>query len=228
MQDPAPEELDFIRACAPENLSSFLKKCAFFGDFLYETNEFLNLTRVPKEDFWTKHVCDSLALARCFPLATKSSPPLKLCDAGCGAGLPSMILAAAFPGLSVTALDSRGKKIDFVKQAAEKTGIRNLRAVHARAGEFAHRDEGRCAFSLVTARAVASLEELIRETRGLLADNGTLAVYRTPGQAETELEGLRKQKYAPSVERSATFELPGGAEKNGKRLFLFLKKNTLR
>lgn len=228
MLTPAPEELDFIRACAPENLESFLEKCAVFGDFLYETNESLNLTRVPAEDFWTKHVCDSLALARHSPLSMKARPPLKLCDAGCGAGLPSLILAAAFPGLCVTALDSKRKKINFVARAAGKMGLHNLQTFHARAGEFAHKSEVRRSFDLVTARAVASLEELIRETRDLLADAGFLAVYRAPHQAEEELRALRGKKHAPRVKTSKFFELPGGAEKSGKRLFFFLRGSDLR
>lgn len=59
MLEPDREELDFIRSCGPADEADFLKKCHAYGDLLYETNRTMNLTRIPPEEFWTKHVCDS-------------------------------------------------------------------------------------------------------------------------------------------------------------------------
>lgn len=196
MLEPSDSERDFIRKCSPADEADFLKKCMIYGDFLYETNETMNLTRIPREEFWTKHVCDSLALALRYPMPTEGHH-LKMCDVGCGAGLPSLVLAAAFPALYVTAIDSTGKKICFVQQAAEKMGLMNLRALHARANELAHKPEFRHAFRLVTARAVGSAEVLMREASGLIAGNGSLVLYRTLSQAGPEADWLRSIKKAP-------------------------------
>lgn len=218
MIDPNVAELDFIRSCHVADEADFLKKCRIYGDFLYETNQTLNLTRIPAEEFWSKHVCDSLAIAREVKLPD-SSHHMKMCDVGCGGGLPSLILASAFPNLFVTAIDSTGKKIRFVEQAAEKMGLTNLRAIQIRANELGHKSEFRHSFPLVTARAVAGADVLIRETAGLISRNGELVIYRTPTQAEPEAEWLRGLKKAIDFELTDTLELPGG----GTRLFLKIR-----
>lgn len=222
LPEPTDAEIAFMRACAPADFSDFIQKMKIYGAFLYETNRTMNLTRIPEEDFWTKHICDSLALALRYDFP-KDGRHLKMCDVGCGAGLPSLVLAAAFPGLYVTAVDSRGKKITFVQQAAEKMQLTNLRAVHGRSNELAHQAEYRHTFRLVTARAVGSAETLIREAAGLIAGNGSLILYRTPAQAEPEAEWLRSLKKTFPFELTEPLELPGGQDETGIRLFLVIR-----
>ncbi len=219
MIEPGMEELEFIRRCQVADEPDFLNKCRIYGDFLYETNKTMNLTRIPPQEFWTKHICDSLSLAMRHDLR---GGRMKMCDVGCGAGLPSLILAAAFPELYVTAIDSTGKKIAFVAEAAEKMGLTNLRALHARANELAHKSDFRHAFRLVTARAVGTAETLIREASGLVAGNGVLILYRTPAQAEPEaqwLEGMNAKRKI-RFELTEPLELPGNNVEAGTRLFL--------
>ena len=222
MLDPEMEELDFIRSCGPADEADFLKKCRLYGDLLYETNRTMNLTRIPPEEFWTKHVCDSLSLALRFPMPD-AGHHLKMCDVGCGAGLPSVILAAAFPGLFVTAVDSTGKKAAFVQKAGEMIGLHNLRVFQARANELGRKPEFRHAFRLVTARAVGTAETLMREASGLLCGGGTLVLYRTPAQAEPEAERLKALKPPLPFELSEPFVLPGGEAAAGTRLFLMIR-----
>ena len=215
-------ELAFIRACAPVDETEFLRKMRIYGEFLYETNQTMNLTRIPEEEFWTKHICDSLALALRYEMP-RNGKHLKMCDVGCGAGLPSLVLAAAFPDLYVTAVDSRGKKVNFVAQAAEKMGLTNLRAIHGRSNELAHQGDFRHNFRLVTARAVGSAETLIREAASLVAGNGALILYRTPAQAQPEAEWLRSMKKPYPFELTETLELPGDHGDTGTRLFLIIR-----
>ncbi len=230
MRLPNAQERAFIEKCAPENTAEFIEKCRVYGDYLYETNKTFNLTRIPENDFWVKHVCDSLSLALFYPFP-KTPRHLKMCDVGCGAGLPSIILAAAFPSLFVTAIDSTGKKAAFVARAAEAAGLPNLRAFQARANELCHKSDFRHAFQLVTARAVGTAEFLLRESSGLLSANGMLAVYRTPSQAEDEKKWFSNLKKAPVHEFSKSFFLPPAAENSagtendpaGERLFLFIR-----
>ena len=191
-------------------------------DFLYETNKTLNLTRIPEESFWSLHVADSLALAGELSLNGK-----KLCDVGCGAGFPSLILAAAFPDLLVTAVDSTRKKVDFVAAAAEKMNLPNLTAIHARANELARKEDFNKAYDIVTARAVADASVLIRETANFLNHkHGLLCIYRTTEQLEREIPDLKQKKL--QYRTTPLFQLPEGA---GSRLFLILpcqKSMTLR
>ena len=198
-------------------MDSFLDRMRVFGEFLYETNRVMNLTRIPPDEFWCKHVCDSLSVLRAVPELASGSEAL--CDAGCGAGFPSLVLAAAFPERSIVPVDSTGKKIAFVRQAAERMELKHVAPIQARANELARRAPYRTAFGFVTARAVAEASVLLRETSGFLKPGGKLIVYRTKTQAEPELELLRKSKFR--VTATEEFSLPGNA---GRRMFLLIEK----
>ncbi len=192
----------------------FARLCDRFFELLTAANARMNLTRITsREEFDVKHVLDSLAVARFFPEFAKS--PLRVADIGCGAGFPSVILAAAFPQLRISAIDSTHKKIDFVTEAARELALDNLFPTAGRAVELARRAPFAGAFDVVTARAVATADKICREGRGMLASGGRFILYKTPGQAE-ELEMLRGDR---GIEWRATpeFELPDGA---GTRLFL--------
>lgn len=223
MMAPTAETLEFLKRFIPEDyFPVFMKKCEILMDFLYETNQTLNLTRIPEESFWTLHVADSLAFAGEVSLDGK-----KLCDVGCGAGFPSLILAAAFPDLLVTAIDSTRKKVDFVAAAAEKMDLPNLTAIHARANELARKEDFKAAYDFVTARAVADASVLIRETANFLNHkHGQLCIYRTTEQLEREIPDLKQRRL--NYRTTPLFQLPEGA---GARLFLILpsqKSMTLR
>ena len=204
--------LVFLKRHVPAGqFDRFLRACSRFKEILYETNRTMNLTRIPENEFWSKHIADSISIA----------PYLKgkfnLCDVGCGAGFPSLPLAAAFPELQVTAVDSTRKKIDFVLRAAEAMELDNLEALHARANELAHEEDYNRHFDLVTARAVADSVKLVREVSGLLRKNACLYVYRTPDQRDREKPEL--QKLAMRFQCTETFQLPDDA---GTRLFMIL------
>jgi len=199
------------RVAAPDR---FVRLCGRFFELLAAANAEFNLTRITSPaDFEVKHVADSLAVARCFPeLATESR---RVADIGCGAGFPSVILAAAFPKLQVTAIDSTQKKIAFVSGAARELGLENLHPVAGRAVELARRPEFAGKFDVVTARAVATAEKLCREGRRMLVRGGRFILYKTPGQAD-ELAALAQDR-GISWQATPEFVLPGGA---GTRLFL--------
>ena len=99
---PLPPETvtAFLRACNPADYDVFMKKMALLGEVLYETNESFNLTAIKPDGFWCRHVADSLSPAFAMPDFFKT--PKHICDLGCGAGFPSLVLAAAFPHCSFT------------------------------------------------------------------------------------------------------------------------------
>ena len=209
---PSPECLEFLkRHVAEKRFDAFLKACSVFQEILYETNKTMNLTRIPPEEFWSKHIADSVSIAPYL------NGKFNLCDVGCGAGFPSLPLAAAFPELQVTAVDSTRKKIDFVNRAAEAMELENLEALHARANELAAAEDYHHHFDIVTARAVADSMKLVREVSGLLRKDAFLHVYRTPDQRDREKPEL--QKLALRFRCTNTFELPDNA---GTRLFMIL------
>ena len=209
---PSQECLAYLKKFVkPERFDFFMESCSAFQDFLYETNKTMNLTRIPEEEFWSKHIADSISI---IPLLAGKH---NLCDAGCGAGFPSLPLAAALPDLQITAVDSTRKKIDFVNRAAELMKLENIEALHARANELGHEEDYKGHFEVVTARAVGDAVKMIREVSGLLRKNAALHLYRTPEQRDREIPELTH--LAMRFRCTEIFELPDHA---GTRLFMIL------
>jgi 16S rRNA (guanine527-N7)-methyltransferase len=126
---------------------------------LLRWNATYNLTAVrDAEAMRTQHLADCLAVV----------PPLRrhlggraarLLDVGSGGGLPGVVLAVLMPSLAVTCVDTVGKKAAFVRQVAAELRLPNLRAEHARVERLSGE------FDVITARAFATLAELIALTR---------------------------------------------------------------
>lgn len=219
MSIPAPsrEIKDFIAGYLKGESADFLKKMENLGNFLYEMNRQVNLTAIKEDGFWSRHVADSLSPALFFP--ELFNRPHKLADLGCGAGFPSLVLAAAFPETTITSIDSTRKKIDYVNHAAEKIGLHNLTGVHGRGNELGRKEPYKGSYDAVFARAVASADILIKEALGLLKPGGSLIIYRTPNQYAEEIPFLKKWKKG-FWHGTETFELPENA---GTRLFLQIR-----
>ena len=218
---PPPDDAErtFLLECVgADRLDSFLTLCTRYGELLYETNESLNLTAIPPEAYWSKHICDCVLALRALPELFADG--VRIADVGCGAGLPAFPLAVARPGLDVTAIDSRGKKIAFLERAAADCGLVNLHPIHARANELAAKPEYRGAFRTITARAVAGAPELVKECRNLLSQGGSLCVFRTESQTADEWSALTADRRI-RAERTLEFLLPHEA---GTRLFLRISK----
>ena len=137
---------------------------------LTKWNKAYNLTAVREpEAMISYHLLDCLAIR----------PWIKgerILDVGSGAGLPGMVLAIADPELDCVLLDSNGKKTRFLNQAAFELKLDNVEVVCARAEAFNTQQ----LFSTVTARAVASVDQLYRITGHLLARDGRLLAMKGP------------------------------------------------
>ncbi len=145
-------DLNDIREYATPEICDKLTKML---ERLMAFNAHTNLTAIRDEDgILVKHIVDSLKIA---PFLPKN---VKLLDVGCGGGFPSLPLAIARPDISVVALDSTEKKVNYVKESAEILGLSNLQTLYGRAEELSHLPELRESFDVVTARAVAALPML--------------------------------------------------------------------
>jgi 16S rRNA (guanine527-N7)-methyltransferase len=177
-------------------------------ELLQRWNAVYNLTAVrDPEQMVVQHLLDSLAVVA--PLQREvTSKPFRLLDVGSGAGLPGVVIAVACAGADVTCVDAVGKKATFVRQAAAELRIANLCAVHSRV-----EDLRAGAFQVITARAFASLADLVRATRHLLLPGGAwMAMKGKAFEFRPELEVVRKSADVFHVER---LTVPGlGAERH--------------
>ena len=152
---------------------------------LQKWNHAYNLTAITDFDkMITYHLLDSLSIA---PFVTGSN----IVDVGSGAGLPGIPLAIYFPDKQFTLMDSIGKKTRFTAQVARELQLKNVQVVQTRAEEY----QSKNAFDTMTARAVASIDDLVTISRELLQENGKLLMMKSDVAAE-ELEkySLRCEK----------------------------------
>jgi 16S rRNA (guanine527-N7)-methyltransferase len=209
------EQLALYKVPEPE---AFHTDCLTLWQELCETNRSVNLTRITSlDDFWIKHVLDSLAIAKFFP--ELSSAEITLADIGCGAGFPSLVLAIAYKNINVTAIDSINKKTAFVKNTAQKLDLNNLQVFTARARELNCREEWQGKYDIITARAVAESVKIFKETNRLLKSDGKIILYKTPEQIKTEIALLEKISAKQAFKWTVTseFEL---AQNSGTRQFI--------
>jgi len=210
---------EFCIQCNVADPADFISKMTKLYDLLLKTNREVNLTRIQsKEDYWIKHVADSLAITRYFPRL--SNEELTVADIGCGAGFPSLVLAAAFSNLRITAIDSIGKKTTFVESAARELNLDNLEVITGRSKELNRKPEYIERFDIVTARAVSDLRTLFKEARKFIKPGGQFIFFKTPEQAGVEVPQVSKdaQKYSLGWKQTEVFSLPCDS---GKRLFVY-------
>jgi len=123
------------------------------------------------EELITHHALDSLAL---LPYIEQSRQVL---DIGTGAGFPGMLLAAVRPETHFTLLDSRRRRIEFLRLVNARMGLKNIAFECARVEEISRPRrttpensehlaysavQAAAKFDTLVARAVASLDQLVQ------------------------------------------------------------------
>lgn len=135
---------------------------------LQRWNGTYNLTAVREpEAMFSQHLADCLAVVEPAKRALGELTSPRVLDVGSGGGLPAVVLAVCMPPWQLTSVDTVGKKMAFVRQVAGELRLPQLQAVHARVESLKLPP-----FQLVTARAFASLVDLVRLTKPLLAEDG--------------------------------------------------------
>lgn len=178
-----------------------LQKFEKYYTYLVETNEKFNLTAITeREQVYEKHFADSLA--GCVYIKKSAS----LVDVGSGAGFPSFPIAIAREDVSVTAVDSLGKRVNFLCELSHMLNL-NCTCVHSRAEDFArqHRQQ----FDVATARAVAPLNILLEYTAPLVKAGGLVLCYKTD-ESECETAKNAERLLGLKYQGCFSFHLPSG------------------
>jgi 16S rRNA (guanine527-N7)-methyltransferase len=139
-------------------------------DLLQRWNKVYNLTAVrDPAQMMTHHLLDSLAVVAPLRryLGGAGDTGASILDVGSGGGLPGVVIATTGPQLQVTCVDTVQKKVTFVRQVAAELRLPNLQALHTRVEAITDRQ-----WPVITARAFASLPDIVKLTRPLLAPGG--------------------------------------------------------
>ena len=182
-------------------------KLAEYGRLLLEQNQVMNLTAITDPD----QVVD-LHFLDCAALLTLGVDfrGKRLLDVGTGAGFPGLPLKILEPSLSLTLLDSLGKRVRWLETVAEALALEDVTCLHARAEEQALLPGFRDAFDLVTSRAVASLELLCELCLPFVRVGGLfLAMKSVDSGPETDRAARGIAKLGGRLLPSRDYAIPG-------------------
>lgn len=154
-----------------------------FYNLLIEWNEKINLTRITsKEEVYLKHFYDSLTISKVIDLTKVKT----LCDVGTGAGFPGIVLKIVYPNLKITLVDALQKRVNYLNTIIKELDLDGITAIHARGEDLKEK------YDVVTARAVANIEKLLKYTMHLVATNGVFIAMK--GNISEELNDLTRKK----------------------------------
>jgi len=162
----------------PQRMLNYLQE-------LQTWNQRHNLTAIDNlNKMVTHHLLDCLAIL----LLIRGS---RVCDIGSGAGLPGIPLALARPGLQVTLVESRAKKISFLHHVINALAVNNIHVEHIRAEDF----KPDTLFDTITTRALAPLDKLLPLCRHLVKPGGCILAMKS-SNVEKELAQLSAAEQA--------------------------------
>jgi len=188
-----------------------LNKLEKFYNLLVEWNQKINLTRIiEKEDVYLKHFYDSLTITKVVNLEEVET----LCDVGTGAGFPGIVLKIVYPNLKITLIDSLLKRVNYLNEIIKELDLKDIKAIHTRAEE--HKEK----YDIITARAVANIEKLLKYTMHLVNKNGKLIAMKGNIEEELNLDVQKNINRKYKIEQIEKFILP---KENSARSLVVIK-----
>ncbi len=132
-----------------------------------------------RSEVWHRHILDSAQVFRLLPVDTKV-----LLDIGSGAGFPGLVLAImGVPDVHL--VESNRRKAVFLREAARITGA------HPTVHNIRIEDLAPFPVDVVTARAVASVEELLDYAAPFLHER-TVCAFLKGRRAQDEVQAARR------------------------------------
>lgn len=123
---------------------------------------------------WDRHLLNCAVVAEAVPEG------VRLVDIGSGAGLPGLVLAIVRQDITVTLLEPLLRRTVFLEECVETLKLGNVEVLRGRAEELAGKRE----FDVVSARAVAPLDRLLKWAMPLLREGGELIAMKGERAAE--------------------------------------------
>lgn len=184
------------------------ERLSLYGELLIEWNKKINLTAITEPDeILIKHFYDCLLFFKRIDVTEGA----EIIDVGTGAGFPGLVLKIARPDIQLTLLDSLNKRINFLNDVLEKTGL-TAETVHGRAEEVARKADYREHYDIACARAVARLNILSEYCLPFVKKGGVFVALKGPAAVEETAEAERAIKLLGGATEGSSAEiLPDGS-----------------
>ena len=167
-----------------ENRQELIEKFRIYMEGVIEWNEKVNLTTITDPDeFVIKHFIDSIICAN-YPEYVNAA---KIIDVGTGAGFPGIPLSIISPEKEFILMDSLNKRLKIINELCQRSDIKNVVTLHARAEELAKNKAYRERYDLCVSRAVANMSVLAEYCLPFIKVGGFLMAYKGP-EAENEVK----------------------------------------
>jgi 16S rRNA (guanine527-N7)-methyltransferase len=161
--------------------------CERYANELIERNTTVNLTAITElEAVALKHFLDSFTACAVRVWTGRE----RVVDVGSGAGFPGLALRIAMPRLSLTCIESVGKKSRFLEDTSALLGLNDVEVRNERAETLAHSADRRAAYDVGTARAVGTLAACAEYLLPFLRIGGDAIVWK--GKVDAELAAARR------------------------------------
>jgi 16S rRNA (guanine527-N7)-methyltransferase len=135
---------------------------------------------------WQRHIYDSLQLIEVLPSITQK-PDVNWIDLGSGGGFPGLVLAAVLAsrsGSKMTMVESNAKKCAFLRETSRIAGL-PVQVINQRIEDAVPKLTED--YDIVSARALASLQELLSMTAPLIA-KGTVGIFPKGQDVDDEIK----------------------------------------
>jgi 16S rRNA (guanine527-N7)-methyltransferase len=176
-----------------------IDKAGAFAQKLANDSDDLGLLGPRELDkLWSRHILNSAVVSETFKAGDL------VADVGSGAGLPGIPMAIAMPEANFVLIEPMERRSNWMLEVIEELGLNNVEVRRARAEEVLD-----LKFDIVTARAVAALDKLLRLTVHLLKPGGSLIALKG-SKASEEIEAARKLQKKLGI---ASFEIQIFGEK---------------
>ena len=192
-----------------------------YREFLYEYNKHTNLVSSAELDVvLSKHFADSLSIGLLEKELDLNSAKTAL-DIGIGGGFPGVPIIIAYPQLKLCAVDSVGKKTEFLSQLSEVINIADrIEIINSRAEEIIKQPDKREFFDIAASRAVSRLNILLEYTLPFVKVGGFFVAYK----AKTFQEEIDEAKQALSILGGEIVKIADYTLSNEERKLILIKK----